>query len=106
MTPGTQMDNVTTGTVTITDNGNMVYRDSDLERLMVEAEEQETESLVTWAVAEKATVLPSYSELGPQSDERMNSLGFVRDPSQEKTPPNGDCALEAIVVQVCRHLNV
>lgn len=106
----TQMDNVplTTGPVTITDNGNMVYRDSDLERLMVEAEEQETESLVSWAkdVAEKATVLPSYSEFGPQFDERMNSLGFVRDPSQEQTPPNGDCALEAIVAQVRRHFNV
>ena len=34
--PGTQM-----GTVSITDNGDMVYRDADLERLLVEAEEQE-----------------------------------------------------------------
>ena len=110
VTLSTQMDNVplTTGPVTITDNGNMVYRDSDLERLMVEAEEQETESLVSWAknLADKAVVLPSYSEFGPQFDQRMNSLGFVRDPSQEQTPPNGDCALEAIVSQVKRHLNV
>ena len=98
--PGTQM-----GTVSITDNGDMVYRDPDLERLLVEAEEQETESLVTWArdVVEKATVLPSYSDYWPQFDARMNQLGFVRDPSQEFTPPNGDCALEAITAQVSRH---
>ena len=92
--------------VTITDNGAMVYQDSDLERLMLEANEQERErerereELVNWARDVREEPLPSFNDFLPQFDERMAVLGFVRDPSQELTPPDGDCALHAISAQV------
>ena len=86
--------------VTITDNGAMVYQDSDLERLMEEANEQEREELVNWARDVVEEPLPSFNDFLPQFDGRMAVLGFVRDPSQELTPPDGDCALHAISAQV------
>ena len=90
--------------VSITDNGAMVYQDSDLERLMEEANDQERarqrEELVNWARDRREEPLPSFNDFLPQFDDRMSVLGFVRDPSQELTPPDGDCALHAISAQV------
>ena len=58
----------------------------DIERLLAEAKEPDAK--------------PSFIDCWPQFDDRMNYLGFVRDPLQEKTPPDGDCALHAISAQV------
>ena len=84
---------------------NMVYPDSELDTLVMEHEkekerEREREELVNWAKDVSEHDKPSFNDCWPQFDDRMNVLGFVRDPSQELTPADGDCALHAISAQV------
>ena len=75
----------------------MVYQDSDLESLVME-KEREMEELVNSAKVVVEQAKPSFNDRWPQFDERMKDLGFVRDPSQELTPADGDCALHAISI--------
>ena len=88
-------------TVSVPDPVDMVYQDSDLESLVMEKEqEREMEELVSRAKVVVEQAKPSFNDCWPQFDDRMNDLGFVRDPSQELTPADGDCALHAISAQV------
>ena len=80
-----------TASVSLSDPSAIMYADTDLELLMMEAREQE--QLVT-------TEKPHYHESWPQFDSRMEALGMVRDPSQRNTTPDGDCVLHAISAQV------